>query len=115
MPLLLRNTERKMYALIEFQGKQYKAEDGALLKVDRVDAEQGADLDLDHVVLVSSDDGVKVGTPYVKGAKVTATVEGHEKGPKLLVRTYKRRKNFRRSYGHRSHYSLLRVKEIQGT
>lgn len=103
-----------MYALIEFQGKQYKAEDGALLTVDRVDAEPGSEMELDSVVLMRTDDDVQVGQPYVKGAKVTATVESHEKGPKLLVRTYKRRKNYRRSLGHRSRYSILRVKEIKG-
>jgi large subunit ribosomal protein L21 len=66
---------------MEFKGKQYKAEKGATLKVDLVDAEPGAKLDIDSVLLVSDAEGasVSVGSPYVKGAKVSATVDSHIK------------------------------------
>ena len=102
-----------MYALVEFKGKQYKAEKGALLKVDRIDAEKGAAVDIDSVLLVSGDK-VSVGTPYVKGAKVTAVVEDHGKGDKIIVFKYMPKKDYRRKQGHRQQYSLIRVQDIVG-
>jgi len=76
-----------MYALVEFKGKQYKAEKGALLKVDRIDAEVGSAVDIDSVLLVSGDT-VSVGAPYVKGASVKAVVENHVKDKKIIVFKY---------------------------
>jgi large subunit ribosomal protein L21 len=102
-----------MYALVEFKGKQYKAEKGALLKVDRIDAEKGAAVDIDTVLLVSGDK-VSVGAPYVKGAKVTAVVEDHGKGDKIIVFKYMPKKDYRRKQGHRQQYSLIRVQDIVG-
>jgi large subunit ribosomal protein L21 len=102
-----------MYALVEFKGKQYKAEKGALLKVDRIDAEKGAAVDIDTVLLVSGDK-VSVGTPYVKGAKVTAVVEDHGKADKIIVFKYMPKKDYRRKQGHRQQYSLIRVQDIVG-
>jgi large subunit ribosomal protein L21 len=102
-----------MYALVEFKGKQYKAEKGALLKVDRIDAEKGASVAIDTVLLVSGD-SVAVGAPYVSGAKVTAVVEDHGKDPKIIVFKYKSKKDYRRKRGHRQMYSLIRVQDIVG-
>ena len=103
-----------MYAMVEIQGKQYKAEEDALLKVDRLTEDEGAALDLESVLLLSSDKGVKVGTPFVKGATVKAVVEQHVRDPKVRVLKFKRRKNYSRLTGHRQAYSLIRVKEISG-
>ena len=100
-----------MYALVEFKGKQYKAEKGALLKVDRIDAEPGTAIDIDTVLLVSGDT-VKVGSPYVEGAKVSATVESHEKDDKITVFKYKPKKDYRRKQGHRQQYSIIKIGEI---
>ena len=102
-----------MYALVEFKGKQYKAEKGALLKVDRIDAEKGAALDIDTVLLLSGE-SVTVGAPYVSGAKVTAVVEDHGKDGKIIVFKYKSKKDYRRKAGHRQQYSLIRVQDIVG-
>ncbi|GAB1484952.1 50S ribosomal protein L21 [Treponema sp.] len=102
-----------MYAVVEFKGKQYKAEKGALLKVDRIDAEKGAAVDMDRVLLVSGDK-VAVGAPYVKGVTVTAVVEDHGKADKIIVFKYKPKKDYRRKRGHRQQYSLIRVQEIVG-
>ena len=102
-----------MYVIVEFKGKQYKAEKGAVLKVDRIDAEPGSALDIDSVVLVSSD-SVKVGTPYVSGVKVSATVEAHEKDKKIIVFKYKSKKDYRRKQGHRQQYSVIKIKDIIG-
>ncbi|GHV94098.1 50S ribosomal protein L21 [Spirochaetia bacterium] len=100
-----------MYALVEFKGKQYKAEKGALLKVDKIDAEPGAAIDIDSVLLVSGDT-VTVGSPYVQGAKVSATVESHGKGDKIVVFKYKPKKDYRRKQGHRQQFSIIKIGEI---
>jgi large subunit ribosomal protein L21 len=102
-----------MYAIVEFLGKQYKAEKGAVLKVDKVDAEPGAKVDIDKVLLVSGD-SVKVGAPYIDGVKVQATVESHEKAPKIIVFKYKPKKDYRRKQGHRQQYSVIRIQDIIG-
>lgn len=102
-----------MYALMEFKGKQYKAEKGALLQVDRIDAEVGASLDIDSVLLLSGDT-VSVGAPYVKGAKVSAVVESHKKGEKIIVFKYKPKKDYRRKQGHRQQYSVIKITDIAG-
>ena len=104
-----------MYVLVEFKGKQYKAEKGALLKVDRIDAEEGSAINIDTVLLVSAGnpgDTVKVGAPYVTGAKVSAKVESHGKDGKIIVFKYKPKKDYRRKQGHRQQYSIIRVAEI---
>ena len=100
-----------MYALVEFLGKQYKAETGALLKVDKIDAEEGAKIDIDKVLLVSGD-SIKVGSPYVEGAKVSATVESHGKDGKIIVFKYKPKKDYRRKQGHRQQFSIIKIGEI---
>jgi len=100
-----------MYVLVEFKGKQYKAEKGTLLKVDLIDAEPGTAITIDTVLLVSGD-SVKVGTPYVSGAKVSATVESHEKDDKIIVFKYKPKKDYRRKQGHRQQYSVIRIDNI---
>jgi large subunit ribosomal protein L21 len=102
-----------MYAIVEFLGKQYKAEKGAVLKVDRIDAEPGANVDIDKVLLVSGEE-IKVGAPYVDGVTVQATVESHEKAPKIIVFKYKPKKDYRRKQGHRQQYSVIKIQDIVG-
>jgi large subunit ribosomal protein L21 len=102
-----------MYALVEFKGKQYKAEKDALLKVDRIEAEVGSAVDIDSVLLLSGDN-VTVGAPYVKGAKVSAVLEAHKKDPKIIIFKYKSKKDYRRKNGHRQQYSYIRIKDIAG-
>jgi large subunit ribosomal protein L21 len=105
-----------MYALVEFKGKQYKAEKGAVLKVDKIDAEPGAALNIDTVLLVSGGEGqVTVGSPYVQGAKVSATVESHGKGDKIIVFKYKPKKDYRRKQGHRQQFSLIKIGDISAS
>ena len=103
--------ENKMYVLVEFKGKQYKAEKGALLKVDLIDAEPGTAVTIDTVLLVSGD-AIKIGAPYVEGAKVSAVVESHEKDDKIIVFKYKPKKDYRRKQGHRQQYSIIRIDNI---
>jgi large subunit ribosomal protein L21 len=104
-----------MYALVEFKGRQYRAEKGALLRVDKIDAEPGSKLDIDSVLLLSRDgNDITVGTPYVEGARVSAVVEGHEKGKKIIVFKYKPKKDYRRKTGHRQQYSVIKIEDIAG-
>jgi large subunit ribosomal protein L21 len=106
-----------MYALIEFKGRQYKAEKGALLKVNRIDAEPGSSLEIDTVLLLSSgetDSPVTVGSPYVEGVTVSAKVESHGKDKKIIVFKYIPKKDHRRKQGHRQPYSLIRIENIIG-
>ena len=101
-----------MYALIEYKGKQYKAEKDALIQVDKIDAEKGQTIDIDTVVLVSDGDKVNVGTPYVKGAVVKAVVEETFKDKKVIVLKNKKKKDYRRTIGHRQQYTNIRVTDI---
>ncbi|GHU48569.1 50S ribosomal protein L21 [Spirochaetia bacterium] len=103
-----------MYALIEFMGKQYKAEKDALIQVDRIDAEVGTGIDIDSVLLFAEEgeNAVRVGAPYVQGAKVSAVLESHGKGKKIIVFKYKPKKDYRRKTGHRQSYSFIKIKDI---
>ncbi|MDR0383276.1 MAG: 50S ribosomal protein L21 [Spirochaetaceae bacterium] len=100
-----------MYAIIEFKGKQYKVEEGSVLKVDRVDAEPGAQIDIDSVLLVSGKT-VSVGAPYVAGAKVRAALESHGKDRKIIVFKYKPKKDYRRKKGHRQQFSMIKIENV---
>ncbi len=102
-----------MYALVEYKGKQYKAEKGAVLTVDSIDAEKGTKIDVDSVLLVSDGDKVTVGTPYVKGAKVQFVVEDSFRDKKVIVFKYKAKKDYHRTIGHRQHYTNVRVESIE--
>ncbi len=101
-----------MYALVEYKGKQYKAEKDALIQVDKIDAEKGASIEIDTVLLVSDDGSVSVGAPYVKGAKVKAVVEDSFRDKKVIVYKYKSKKDYHRTIGHRQEYTTIRVQEI---
>ena len=101
-----------MYALIDYKGKQYKAEKDAVIQIDKIDAEKGSAIDIDTVVLVSDGDKVKVGAPYVKGAVVKAVVEDTFKDKKVIVLKYKSKKDYRRTIGHRQQYTKVRVESI---
>lgn len=103
-----------MYALFEYKGKQYKAEKDALIQVDKINVEDGAKITIDSVLLVSDGDAVKVGTPYVNGAKVEVEVENSFRDKKVLVYKYKAKKDYHRLIGHRQEYTNIRVKNIQG-
>jgi len=103
-----------MYAVVDIKGKQYKAEKGTLLKVDHLDDAEGVEVSFDQVMLLSDGEKVQVGTPFVKGVVVKTKVEKHGKGDKVLVFKYKRRKGYRKSRGHRQHYTFVRVEEIIG-
>ncbi len=103
-----------MYAVIEYKGKQYKAEKDALLQVDKIDAAKGEKIEIETVLLVSDGDNTKVGAPYVQGAKVTVEVEDSFKDKKVLVFKYKSKKDYHRLIGHREQYTNVRVIDVIG-
>ena len=100
-----------MYVLFEYKGKQYKAEQGSKILVDKINEPQGTAIDIDTVLLVSK---VAVGTPYVAGVKVSATVEESMRDKKVIVYKYKSKKDYHRTIGHRQHYTYLTVNSITG-
>jgi large subunit ribosomal protein L21 len=101
-----------MYALMEYKGKQYKAEKGAVISVDKLDAEKGAALEIPSVLLVSDGDKIQVGSPYVAGASVKAVVEDSYRDRKIIVLKYKSKKDYRRTKGHRQGHTKIRVEDI---
>lgn len=101
-----------MYALVEYKGKQYKAEKGATIRVDKIDAEAGATIEVDTVLLISDEGKVSVGAPYVAGAKVTLVVEEAIRDKKIIVYKYKSKKDYHRTIGHRQPYTKVRVQDI---
>jgi len=103
-----------MYALVEILGKQYKAVEGATLQVDLLSKEEGSSLEVEKVLAVIDGDNAKFGTPYVEGAKVTATVGSEVKGDKIKVYKFHRRKGYRRTQGHRQQYTLITINKIEG-
>ena len=101
-----------MYAIFKDGGHQHKAEIGRKMYIELRDVKEGDTIEFDEVLLVASEDGVKVGQPVVNGAKVVATVIGEAKGPKVISRWFRRRKNSRRKNGHRQQYTVVEIKEI---
>ena len=101
-----------MYALIEYKGKQYKAEKDALIQVDKLNLESGKTVDIDTVLLTNDGTNVVIGAPYVAGAKVVAEVTDTFKDKKVLVYKYKSKKDYHRLIGHRQQYTNIRIKDI---
>lgn len=99
-----------MYAIIETGGKQYRVEKNQVLYIEKLDNEVGTEVVFDKVLMVYG----KVGTPYVKDAKVTAKVEKHGRGRKIIVFKYKPKKNYRKKQGHRQPYTKVVITAIEG-
>ena len=104
---------RFMYAIVEIAGQQFKVEAGRQIFVNRLAAEKGAEVEFATVLLIDNDGDVKVGAPYIEGAKVKATVlDDSCKGDKVLVFKKKRRKGYRRLNGHRQQFTKVMIKKI---
>lgn len=101
-----------MYAIIETGGKQLKVVEGQEIYVEKLNAEPEETITFDKVLLVGGEDDVKVGTPYVEGATVTAKVEKQGRQKKLTVIKFKPKKNYSRKQGHRQPYTKLVVEKI---
>ena len=108
----LTKEKTSMYAVIRIGSHQFQVEEGATVRVPRLDADEGAKQTLTDVLLVRGDAATHVGTPTVEGASVEATVVGHGKADKIIVFKMKRRKNYRRRNGHRQQYTDLKIDGI---
>jgi large subunit ribosomal protein L21 len=105
--------EMPVYAIVQTRGRQVRVTPGSVIEVDGTLGEPGATFTLEQVLLVEKDAGeVIAGAPYVAGAKIVAVVDGESRGPKLRVFKKKRRKGFRKTRGHRSVFTRVRVTEI---
>lgn len=101
-----------MYAVIQTGGKQYRVEQGATLKVEKLEAEIGGNIVFDKVLMVQSDDAVKIGQPFVDGGKVTATVTSQGRHDKIKIIKFRRRKHHMKQMGHRQYYTEVRITGI---
>ena len=101
-----------MYAIIETGGKQYRVQSGDVIFVEKMDAEQDAEVVFDKVIAVSNGKTLKVGKPYVKDATVTAVVLKQGKGKKINIFTYKPKKSSSRKLGHRQPYTKVQISTI---
>ena len=101
-----------MYAIVEIAGRQFKVEENKSIFVNRLNAGEGDKLEFDKVLLFQKEGDVKVGTPSVAGAKVTATVVGHIKGDKIIVFKKKRRKGYAVKRGHRQQFTKIQIESI---
>jgi large subunit ribosomal protein L21 len=101
-----------MYAVIQTGGKQYRVQEGELLKIETLEAEAGQEVEFDKVLLIQSDDGIKVGKPFVEGGKVTATVTTHGRHPKVKIVKFRRRKHYMKQAGHRQNYTEVKITGI---
>ncbi len=102
-----------MYAVVETGGKQYKVAVGDTIEVEKLAANTGDRIELERVLMVADEGGVRVGQPVLENAKVSATVLGLIKGPKQIIYKYRAKERYRRKTGHRQTYTRLRIDEIK--
>lgn len=102
-----------MYAVIETGGKQYRVNEGDVIKVEKLPEEVGAKVSFGRVLLVGEGEKVQVGAPVVSGASVTGKVVEQDRGRKIVVFKMKRRKNYRRKQGHRQDYTGVLIDKIK--
>ncbi len=100
------------YAVIRTGGKQYRVAPGEVIRVEKLEGDPGAEIEFSDVLMTADGTAVRVGTPLVPGARVTAQVVGHGKAKKILIFKKKRRKNYRRRQGHRQQFTTVRVTTI---
>ncbi len=103
-----------MYAVIENGGKQYRVAVGDRLRLEKVEAEPGAELVLDRVLLLGEGGDVRIGSPLVGGAAVKATILSQGRAPKVQIFKMRRRKHFRKRQGHRQYFTEVRITSIEG-
>jgi large subunit ribosomal protein L21 len=103
-----------MFAVIVSGGKQYRVQEGQTLKLEKLSAEAGSNVEFDRVLLVGNGDDVKVGAPVVEGAKVAAEVVSHGRGEKVNIIKFRRRKHHMKRQGHRQWFTEVKITGIQG-
>jgi len=101
-----------MYAIVDIAGQQFKVQKDQKVFVHRIEGEEGANVEFKNVMLTADDGNVKVGTPIVNGAKVTATILSHMRADKVLVFKKKRRKGYQKCNGHRQYMTQIQIENI---
>ena len=101
-----------MYAVISTGGKQYKLAQGDVCRIEKLDAEEGASVEIDKVLMIADGDNINIGTPFVDGGKVTATVKSHGRAKKVEIMKFRRRKHHQKRTGHRQYYTDIEVTGI---
>ena len=101
-----------MYAVVRTGGKQVRMSPGESIRVEKLTGDVGDTIELDDVLLVAGDEGLKVGRPVVDGARVVGTITDQGRGPKIVVFKMKRRKGYRRKQGHRQDYTEILVDRV---
>jgi large subunit ribosomal protein L21 len=101
-----------MYAVMVTGGKQYRVMQGETLRVEKLDVEEGSNVDFDQILLVGDGEKVTVGAPLVDGAKVSASVKAHGRHDKVRIVKFRRRKHHRKQAGHRQHYTEIEITGI---
>ncbi len=103
-----------MYAVIRTGGKQYRVAEGETFKVEKLNVAAGESIDISDVLLIANGEDINVGTPVIEGARVTAEVVNHGRGPKIKIIKFKRRKHHRKQMGHRQWFTELKITGITG-
>jgi len=103
-----------MFAVIATGGKQYRVQEGSVLRVEKLPDAEGASVEFDRVLLVGEGASVKVGKPFIDGSKVTATIQSHGKADKVRIVKFRRRKHYKREKCHRQEYTEIKVTGIVG-
>nr|VFJ73291.1 MAG: LSU ribosomal protein L21P [Candidatus Kentron sp. FW] len=103
-----------MYAVVMTGGKQHRVQVGDSLRVEKLAAEEGDSIKLDKVLMVAAGENITVGTPYIAGGDVSATVKSQGRGKKIRITKFKRRKNYRRTQGHRQGFTEIEITGIDG-
>ncbi len=101
-----------MYAVISTGGKQYKLAQGDVCRIEKLDAEEGASVEIDKVLMIADGDNINIGAPFVDGGKVTATVKSHGRAKKVEIMKFRRRKHHQKRTGHRQYYTEIEVTGI---
>ncbi|PKO14822.1 50S ribosomal protein L21 [candidate division BRC1 bacterium HGW-BRC1-1] len=103
-----------MYAIFRAGGRQFRVNNGDVVRMPLMDAEVGSEVEMNDVLQLTDDNGPKLGTPLIAGAKVTAKILRHGKEKKILVYTFKRRKGYEKRRGHRQDFTEVRIEKIEG-
>ena len=103
-----------MYAVVSTGGKQYRVAEGDLCRIEKLDAEEGASVEIDKVLMIADGDKINIGAPFVKGGKVTATVKAHGRAKKVEIMKFRRRKHHQKKTGHRQYYTDIEITGIKG-
>ncbi|MDX9741017.1 MAG: 50S ribosomal protein L21 [Gammaproteobacteria bacterium] len=101
-----------MYAVFQTGGKQYRASKGDVIRVEKIDAEEGAIVNIDRVLMITNGEDVKVGAPLIEGGSVSAKVRSQGRAAKIRIIKHRRRKHYHKEQGHRQYYTELQITDI---